>query len=232
MGRDDWYRSTAWNDEIAEAFEWRLARARDGRPQYLRIQAVCLLGSSDTDAHEAGVGLLHRLIEEYAGGDADSAMQVAGAHAHLAEHLAAVGQGKAAADHFEQALKLEADGYFKFGCELGLAELIVDQRWRERFEQVDELLDAVDALLPSDHFRIATVRARLAVLQGDSPGASAWARAALTIYEAQVSPFVRHPGVGVPKADTATIKELSALAGVALHDRKSRKWGLRKRNQA
>jgi tetratricopeptide (TPR) repeat protein len=216
MGREDWYRNTTWNDEVAEAFEQKLSRARSGRPQYLRIQAVCLLESTAEGDHEVAVELLHRLIREYSDGDEFAAMEVAGAHAHLAEYFASIGRGEAAAAHIERALELEENGFFSYGCELSLAELIIAQRWRSRFEEVDTLLDSVDALLPSDHFRIATVRARLAMQQGDSAGAVAWARAALNIYEAQSSPFPRHPGVGVPKADAATLAEISRLAGATV----------------
>lgn len=40
----DWFRNTAWNDDVEAAFESRLGRAR-GKAQYLNIQAYMLLAT-------------------------------------------------------------------------------------------------------------------------------------------------------------------------------------------
>jgi hypothetical protein len=49
MGRP-WYATPDWNDDVAEAFEARLRRARAyNRPQYLRTKAVNLLDAPDAE---------------------------------------------------------------------------------------------------------------------------------------------------------------------------------------
>jgi len=53
----DWFRNWAWDDEIAAAFDARLARAR-GKAQYLNIQAYTLLATRP----DVAAGLARRAI--------------------------------------------------------------------------------------------------------------------------------------------------------------------------
>lgn len=97
MGRDDWYRSTTWDDVTEAAFRAKLARSRTSRPQYLRIQASCLTEASPVAALQ--------LIEEYfeTGCEFDVPLALCTrAEAHLT-----LGQKAEAVAAYKQALEWE-----------------------------------------------------------------------------------------------------------------------------
>ena len=67
MGRDDWYRSEVWNEEIEHAFEVKFKRVRCPvcKVQYLHIQACCLFHSQDDKTQKTGLRIMERVFEEF-----------------------------------------------------------------------------------------------------------------------------------------------------------------------
>ncbi|MCD6012091.1 MAG: Tetratricopeptide repeat protein [Flavipsychrobacter sp.] len=62
----DWYRQTGWSIEIEEYFFRKLARARkESRAQYLKIQAVTLVGTRQPISLDAAEMLLQKLLNDY-----------------------------------------------------------------------------------------------------------------------------------------------------------------------
>ena len=62
----DWYRKTTWTKEDEEYFFAKLARARkDGRAQYLKLQAATLIGTKDLALMGIAEMLLLKLLSDY-----------------------------------------------------------------------------------------------------------------------------------------------------------------------
>jgi tetratricopeptide (TPR) repeat protein len=157
----------------------------------------------------AGRELLRRVIEEYP----DDALQATMAHEQLARSLAKAGELEHAAEQFERAL--EGLGSVQQYAEVGLAEVIVDARWSDRYDEAADLLASSEASrdpFPAIRFRWNRAAARLAALQGAREDAAELAAIALRCLEVTESPFPRHRGLGLASADRATVRELRRLA--------------------
>jgi hypothetical protein len=146
VAREDWYRSTDWDDGIAAAFEARLRRTRTraGRAQYLRIQGLTLAEARIARLVAPARALLRRVLDEHP----DVEMEVAGAHRALGESLAREGRFAEAVAHFRAGLAVEraarAEGCdFSWTLELLLAEAVVAADEREAFGEALEALDAM-----------------------------------------------------------------------------------------
>ena len=62
----EWYRQKSWSKEEEEYFFTKLGRARkDGRAQYLKIQAIELVETKDEKLLEVAESLLGKLFSEY-----------------------------------------------------------------------------------------------------------------------------------------------------------------------
>ena len=83
---------------------------------------------------------------------------------------------------------------------------------REKYKDADALLDAFDPLFKIDHFRVFTVRARLAADRGDAEEAASYARAALELEADKQPQLPRHPDVGHVRTDEAMRSQLRGLA--------------------
>lgn len=59
MSAEDWYRNKSWNKDIEEAFFNKLSRSRSQKPQYLKVQASCLV-----DSHPEVVVKLSKFFRE------------------------------------------------------------------------------------------------------------------------------------------------------------------------
>lgn len=92
----DWYRNIDWSDEIADAFEAKLARARStSRAQYLSLQGQALIARHPAAAHD----LLVRAVA------LDDDFETARALSFLAQAQLAAGNVEAALDTYERGLK-------------------------------------------------------------------------------------------------------------------------------
>ena len=212
MGRDDWYRSEKWDDGARSLFEGKLARVRSrfNCAQYLRIQGLALTGTRRTEEVKAGRQLLERVIDGYR----DQPMEVAGARFALAESLLTDGHHEQAVAHLRACLALEEHGNYRHGCELRLAEALVEHGDDASLNEAWDLLNASaeQSLFNREIWRIEVTRARLHTRTGDKARASASATNALQLLEQNEPQLPRHPTVGLVDADTSTVREMRKLA--------------------
>jgi hypothetical protein len=62
----DWYRRTTWTEKDEEEFFAKLRRARkDGRAQYLKLQALELVNTRKRTLLKVAETLLKKILEEY-----------------------------------------------------------------------------------------------------------------------------------------------------------------------
>jgi hypothetical protein len=198
MGREDWYRNTAWSQEIEAAFRARLARARDKR-QRLRLQAHSLA------EREPRVAL--RLLDEYFA--LAPAMDEAQAHMDAASAYRALGNIDAAIIAMEAALSREsARPSVITQAWLELPVLIVLQNKADLYERALELVDMPGRTpsFPVDHFRRHGVMALVAAGSGRREEATAEAETALAWADVRASAFGRHPGAGLVDGRQAALR--------------------------
>jgi len=210
-GRDDWFRSPAWDAEEEERFEARLRRARrSNQAQYLRIKGLALTAEGDSH-REVGRALLGRVIHDHP----DSPGEVAGAHFALGESFAEEGRFAESETELRACLEMEADCHVFHGTELRLAEVLVESDDPRRRLDAWELLDAAEAnglTFRSELWRACVTRVRLLAAAGERDEAAALAEHTLAMLLDDTPRFPRHPTVGLISADPSTIEELRRIA--------------------
>jgi tetratricopeptide (TPR) repeat protein len=196
----NWFDSPDWSPAAQAAFEEKLRRARN-KGEYLRTKGAALVEAGDRERRQAGRELLLRLVHDY-----PETLTLAWAHEFIADAYAEDGNDAEAERHYREALATQerrpgVRGY----AGVKLADLITRTRHREKYKEADALVDAFDPLFKIDHFRVFTVRARLAAERGDAEEAGSYARVALDLETDKRSQLPRHPDVGHVRTDEATL---------------------------
>lgn len=229
---EDWFRSSTWSPEIAEAFEARLKRARAwNRAQYLRVQGVHLAAQNDKALRGIGRDLFRRVVDDY--GD-NHPFEALTALENLGDSLAAEGaDGPAESAYREVLTRVAASPTGRSGTshttELSLAELLLARGDNASLEEADGLLDIAEeqvrrsAMFRNLVLRYLVVRARVAARRGNQAGAIAYAREALSVADETEPAMPKHPTLGRPDVPPELRAELRALVeGSGLPTRRKR----------
>jgi len=207
---DDWFRSDAWDAQARELFETKLARARSGRVQYLRIKGLMLTLAGDRDRIQDGRQLLQRVIDEHP----EDGQEVSSAHYALGDSFAREGRHTEAEEHLRACLALEPSVHVLHDTELRLAEVLID-RDAPSLDEAWELLNIAGnprgVLFNNIAWRVEIARARLRTRQGDRTAAAIHARKALALLDHNEPQFSRHPDVGLIIPDRRAVRELKRL---------------------
>lgn len=100
----DWFRRKTWTTIDEEEFFGKLGRARkDGRGQYLKIQAIELVETKDSKLLNVAETLLNKLLTEYP----DDSFNKSSAFHTLGDIYKLKGNFKKAIDFYKQALEFE-----------------------------------------------------------------------------------------------------------------------------
>jgi tetratricopeptide (TPR) repeat protein len=196
MSRDDWFRNTQWNDEIAAQFEAKLRSARR-KGQYLRIQA-CTLARCEPDV---ALELLGRYFAQQ-----DERFDEAQAHVDRATALLSLGRMNDALDSYEDALRTEAripnmltQAYIELPYAVSVHGV------RDRYDRALEILQNHRRRLtfPVDHFKWNAAQAIIAAATGNRDTAREFASTALEYAAKDHSGFRHHPDIGLVSEDHA-----------------------------
>jgi hypothetical protein len=220
VARDDWYRAGSWDDDTAQAFERRLARARaTSRAQYLKIQGVHLTESAQLSDREAGRELLRRAVDE----DLDETkFEAAGAWQILGSSLARDGRWDEAATAMRECVRLCTSRRIGTSgtsgtAQLDLAEILTRIGGPEHVAEAVDLLADVEetvreqSFLAVVQFRFNLVCARAAARR-QNPVAGTYARRALELAERGTPTVARHPQLGRVEIGPVTRGELEELS--------------------
>jgi hypothetical protein len=198
-----------YDEQVMAEFEQRLARARpESQPGYLRVKAATLLEGGDPTARRVAIDLLQRVVTTH-----DHFIEVPFAHELLGGAYSAEGDPAAAERHLRLCLQTADErrngttGY----TELSLAEVLLEQG---RTAEAGELL-ADEALQGRLRFKSALYRYAVAVARyqaATNGDPKLWAARALDLAHDATPQFSRHPTVGLPEPDPATIEEMRRLA--------------------
>lgn len=208
MARDDWYRNTVWDDQIAAAFQDKLRRTRD-KSEYLRIQAYHLRHSHP----KAALALLDQFFAlDRPYGPALAALCRAEALIALDDHDGALAAFEAAFAYEAQFPNTVTSAYLDYACFVAIAGL---------HPYYTRALDVLDAhpdrpAFPIEQFRAHGAAAILLDQLGQRDGARARARLAMRAAGQDQSGFRHHPTLGLVEGqDDPFSQRVIALAQCA-----------------
>jgi tetratricopeptide (TPR) repeat protein len=150
----DWFRRKSWTQIDEEEFFKKLNRARkDGRAQYLKIQAIELVQTEDRALLKVAGGLLNKMLTEYPEDNFNkgSALSTLGDIYKLRENY------QKAIEYYKQALDFEkVYPNLVTQAYLDYSELIVKTGETTSFAEVEQiLLDRLQNLLfPLDKYKV------------------------------------------------------------------------------
>lgn len=205
MGSEDWYRNTRWNAEVEAAFEAKLARSRNQKAQYLRIQ-----GSILKDSHPAAaIRLLGRCIEE---GDP---FHIAHALLDTAHAYYVMGEVERALETLEATMEQQAkEPMFGTSAAYDYAMLVALHERTERYDTALAVLaGADDPLFATMVFEAEAARAVIYSSRGEVELARRAAQTAMAAREARTGWIPGNPDVGVvPDGDDPLSQRVRAIA--------------------
>ena len=134
----DWYRRKSWTKTDEQEFFAKLARARkDGRAQYLKIQAIELVETEDKTLLKVAETLLNKMLTEYPddGFQKGSALHTLGDIYKLNDNL------ELAIDFYKQALDFETNyPNVITHAYLDYSELVIKTGKENLFGELEKLL--------------------------------------------------------------------------------------------
>ncbi len=166
---NEWYRCESWTKAEEEHFFAKLGRARkDGRPQYLRIQAVHLIDSGDLRLLDVAETLLNKILTEYP----DDRLQKSPALTMLGGIYRRRGNNERALNYFKQAIDFEKEfPNVIWGASLSFAEIVVEEDRTEWYDEVEKTMLAEiengGVLFPTQWYTIASVLCVIYASKGD-----------------------------------------------------------------
>lgn len=176
----DWYRRKTWTKKDEEEFFAKLGRARkDGRAQYLKIQAIELIETKDKYLLEAAEVLLNKLLTDYPDNriDRSQAFNSLGEIHKLRENF------DKALEYFKKSLDFETEfpnvittAYLNF------SETVVQLNKTEFYDEVEKLLTEkinMDSLtFPAQNYIMYSVLSVIADFKGDFDNAKKYSEIA------------------------------------------------------
>ncbi len=216
MSKDDWYRNTVWNEEIEKAFENRLKRSRGDfhKSQYLRIQASCLLSSSNELFSSKGVELMKRVVSDYPN-ESDSVL----ANEQLGDFYFAKNDFANAEKYFRAVTEYyytNNRSNTSFLADLKLCEIILKTNQKDKFEEAHKIMKDFEKtggrlVFNSDRFYYGNIRANLCYEMKKYDEAADFARQTLEIAKITEPQFYRHKELGVVNATEEQIEKLKMI---------------------
>src|SRR5260221_700146 len=134
----DWYRRKTWTKTDEEEFFTKLGRARkDGRAQYLKIQAIELVETKDNHLLKIAESLLNKMLTEYP----DDNFNKSSALHTLGDIYTITGNFDRAIDYYKQAIDFEiVYPNVRTSSYLDFSELIIKTNKTDQYDLVEGLL--------------------------------------------------------------------------------------------
>jgi len=206
VARDDWYRNTSWNEEIADEFFAKLSRARSQRDQYLVIQALSLA------KHHPDIAL--ELVEHYFETRTEDFHDMRALLARANAYLTLKDLSKAVETYKAVLAREEAFPQNRSNTYVELPYLIAKNRIADEYEFALDLLQghADEPAFPLDRFWWHASRALILAEQGHEQAAKEHARYAIKEANIRKSGLRYHQDIGlVGEDDQAIVKKLYRL---------------------
>nr|WP_199001721.1 tetratricopeptide repeat protein [Flavobacterium sp. ASV13] len=195
----DWYRRKTWTKIDEDEFFAKLGRARkDGRAQYLKIQAIELVSTKNVELLKVAKTLLNKLLAEYPNDDFNkgSALHTLGnIYRQLDDYDIAI-------DYYKQALDFELIyPNVRTQAYLDYSELIIKNNKIEKYDDVENiLLDRYSGLLfPIEKYKVNSIMSIINKDKNRPDKAKHYAELAEKNATAEISELRYHKNLGVVK---------------------------------
>lgn len=176
----DWYRRKTWTKEDEKVFFAKLGRARkDGRAQYLRVQAIELIETKDKYLLDVAEVLLNRLLTDYP----DNRIEKSQTFNSLGEIYKLREDFDKALEYFKKSLDFEKEFSNVITTSyLNFSETVVQADKTELYDEVEKLLTEKikeDTLtFPVQNYIMYSVLSVIADFKGDIENAKKYSEIA------------------------------------------------------
>ncbi|WP_291065085.1 MULTISPECIES: tetratricopeptide repeat protein [unclassified Empedobacter] len=135
----DWYRRKTWTKTDEEEYFAKLGRARkDGRAQYLRIQAYELIETKDKNLLTVAETLLNKILTDYS----DNKFERSSTYNHLGEIFKLQEDYETALEYFQKSLDFEKEyPNVRTTSYLDFAETVIRAEKTELYDKVYQLMN-------------------------------------------------------------------------------------------
>ena len=204
----DWYRRKTWTKTDEEEFFAKLGRARkDGRAQYLKVQAIELVETEDKMLLKVAETLLNKMLSEYPddGFERGSALHTLGDIYKLNNNYElAIGFYKQALDFETIYPNVITQAYLDY------SELVIKTGKENLFDKVEKLLlDRYSELrFPIEKYKVNSILSIINAYKGRQEPAEKYADIAEQFATAETSRFRYHKYLGVVKERDAWLDRL------------------------
>jgi tetratricopeptide (TPR) repeat protein len=193
----DWFRRKSWTRTDEEEFFNKLSRARkDGRGQYLKIQAIELLETRDSNLLTVAENLLNKFLTEYSNDDFNKAAVLY----TLGEIYKIRQDYPKAIEFYKQAIDFEKD-YPRVVTQayLDYSELVVKSGDTTLFDEVELLLlERLPSLLfPVDKYKVNSLLSIISKHKNNTEEARRYAEVADKYTSVETSGLQYHKYLGV-----------------------------------
>ena len=193
----DWYRRKTWTKTDEKEFFAKLGRARkDGRAQYLKIQAIELVYTKNKRLLKIAEGLLNKMLTEYP----DDNFNKGSALHTLGDIYKELGNEKSALNYYKQALDFEiiypsviSQAYLDY------AELIVKTKDTSKFEELENILleRQPKLLFPIEKYKVNSILSIINKQNGRQDKATFYAELAKENANTETSGLRYHKHLGI-----------------------------------
>jgi tetratricopeptide (TPR) repeat protein len=195
----DWYRRKTWTNADEDEFFEKLGRARkDGRAQYLKIQAIELVSTKNIELLKVAKTLLNKMLIEYPNDDFNkgSALHTLGnIYRELADYDIAI-------DYYKQAIDFELIyPNVRTQAYLDYSELIIKTGKTEKYDDVENILLERYArlLFPIEKYKVNSIMSIINRDKNQLDKAKHYAELAEKNATAEISELRYHKNLGVVK---------------------------------
>jgi tetratricopeptide (TPR) repeat protein len=195
----DWYRRKSWTKADEEEYFAKLARARkNGRAQYLRIQAAELVATGEPQILDGAESLIEKLFSDYPEDKFERSVSLT----ILGDIYKLRKQPDKAAEYYKAAIEFEeiwpnvhTSAYLDF------SELVVKLKKQEYYEFVEDLIvkrvDSSGVLFPNVGYKAFSILAIISHYKGDKEMAKKFAALAEKNVSRETSGLRYHKSLGV-----------------------------------
>lgn len=204
----DWYRHKTWTKADEEFFFIKLGRVgKDGRAQYLKIQAIELVETKNKELLQVAEDLLNKILTEYPENKIDKSSAL---HT-LGEIYKAHEEYEKAIDYYNQAIEFEKSyPNVRTNSYLCFSELIVKMNKTELFDYVESVLEAKlpNQIFPLSKYKIYSILSVINNRNGNNQKADEYADLADENANAEISGLRYHKNLELVKNRISWIDKL------------------------
>lgn len=193
----DWYRKKSWTKEDEEHFFTKLARARkDGRAQYLKIQAIELLYTKDNKLLKIAKELLQKVLDDYP----DNNLEKSSVYKTFGDIFLLEKNIEKAIEYYRKAIDFEkVYPNVKTNSDIIYSELIIKNKLTNEYLNVEKILEEkISGLLfPIDKYKVFSMLAILNYYNSNIQTAKEYTQLANENAQAETSGLRYHKHLGI-----------------------------------